>query len=688
MSEKEDEIVQKVELILKYSTKIKQDIALQQFLNFNFTNEFKEKTLTLPTKKRERESYKFIDQYVKLIYSLFQIKEEERIKLYRSPIQLSKDYNNISQNITKLNKLIDGNKEYINEILKDKENPMNIIMSYLYNLIINQQETLFSKLDEFHFHFIFFVRSTNSLKFLIYSILKNKFSDVLDKFYYKDFCPNFKNETCQNLIILFFENIKNGKRELLFIFALLIFKFEVIFKYRAEQNIKKFILQSAAKKTYEIVESKTLENRLICEYTYNEYLLNLDIIIIRLERKKRELANSSNNKKYESQPHNIQIINLNNSNEDSNNTHSPKNIDENSTSLISTNKHKKLEEIIPDDKRVELEKKIIPKIDNKKINTDEINENNLMPPSNQKDENKATKDNNPNINEISEQIKSELKMEDKEKEVENKNMNDINIINSKKEEEKLPEINNNSNIVNFKEKENGPDIMNLSEKEINELNFQSMYFLFKSKMSDLEKEKEKNEKKLKEHEKIIFDMKKENEEKFSVLKSEINSLKSIIGTIQIRDFSKNFLKIFKSGLNQDEKEKIKKDKSKKGEVTLESLKRIYSNYVNGENFKTVSEIVVKSGEALNKGNDYAHSLDIKDYEEEITQFKEKFNINFTDTEILEKILFLIKIGISDNTFSKCFDFIVKFCDKEMKLGFLRAEDNIKTFIEGTKEKNP
>ena len=72
MSEKEDEIVQKVELILKYSTKIKQDIALQQFLHFNFTNEFKEKTLTLPTKKRERESYKFIDQYVKLIYSLFQ----------------------------------------------------------------------------------------------------------------------------------------------------------------------------------------------------------------------------------------------------------------------------------------------------------------------------------------------------------------------------------------------------------------------------------------------------------------------------------------------------------------------------------------------------------------------------------------------------------------------------------------
>ena len=113
MSHKEDEIVQKVEYILNYSTEIKQDIALQQFLNFNFTNEFKNKILTLPVKKSEKESFKFIEQYVSLVYSLFKLKKEERITLYSSPIPLTKDYNNISQNINQLNKIIEDKKEYI-----------------------------------------------------------------------------------------------------------------------------------------------------------------------------------------------------------------------------------------------------------------------------------------------------------------------------------------------------------------------------------------------------------------------------------------------------------------------------------------------------------------------------------------------------------------------------------------------
>ena len=220
MSHKEDEIVQKVEYILNYSTEIKQDIALQQFLNYNFTNEFKNKALTLPVKKNEKESFKFIEQYVSLVYSLFKLKKEERITLYSSPIPLTKDYNNISQNINQLNKIIDDKKEYIYEILKDKQNPMNIIMIYLYNHINDQQKTLVNKLDEFHFYFIFYVTSTSSLKFLLYSIIKNQFSDVLEKFDYQDFCPNLNKEACQNLIILFFENIQNEKREFLFIFAL------------------------------------------------------------------------------------------------------------------------------------------------------------------------------------------------------------------------------------------------------------------------------------------------------------------------------------------------------------------------------------------------------------------------------------------------------------------------------------
>ena len=69
------------------------------------------------------------------------------------------------------------------------------------------------------------------------------------------------------------------------------------------------------------------------------------------------------------------------------------------------------------------------------------------------------------------------------------------------------------------------------------------------------------------------------------------------------------------------------------------------------------------------------------------QFKEKLNIKLDDVEILEKIIFLKKIGISDSNFNKCFEFLAKYCGKEMKLKFLGEESNIKTFIEGDKENN-
>ena len=712
MSHKDEkEIIQKVKDILNYSSEEKQDIALQQFIRFNFTSEFEDKTITLPVKKRDGESFKFVEQYVKLVYELFKLKNDERISLYRSPTSLTKSYNNISQSINHLNKLIDKKKEYLSKIVDDKKNLLNIIISYLYNLINSQQETLFNKLDKFHFYFIFYVPSTCSLKFLLYSIIKNKFNDVLYKFNYKDFCPDFNNEICQNLIILFFENIKNEKRELLFIFAFLIYEYKVIFKYRLNQIIPKYILQHAAKKTYGIVMSKTLENGLIYEYTYNEYLSNLDNTIFLLEESNKKRANSSSNKSSESPIHNSQINHLNDNNNDNNNTQPLQNINAISISPISKGENKKLEE--------EEEKKNVPKNGEKRMDNNEINTSNLLLQIPEKKENNSSKEENANGKKIYEEKKDELKIERKEKTLENKTVEYVKLFNNQNGEEKLSENNNNSNIITSKKEEKRKDILNLSEQEIDTLNSRSLFILFKSKISELEQENAKkfqeqekkfnekeqeNAKKFQEQEKKFNEQEQENAKKFqdqekkfnekneankkqfSELKSEIDNLKSIIGTIQIRGFAKNFLKIFKSDLSKEENEKIKKDKSKKGEVILESLKRIYSNYTNEENFKIVSEIVEKSGKTLNKGNEFAHSLDIKDYEEEVNAFKEKLNITFFDAEVLEKILFLIKIGISNSTFSKCFQFVSKYCGKEMKLAFLRSDDNIQTFIKRTKKK--
>jgi len=592
----DDEILIKVKEILDIAVDTAQDKALQEFIRFIFTDEFKTDSITLPVKKGENYSYKFLEKYIELVYSLFQLKNEERNKLYNI-LSLSKDYSEISHQIDQLNKLMEKKGDILSKIKEDKINQLNEIKSYLFNLISNQPTTLFSKLDKFHFYFILYFPSMSTMKFLLYSIIKNKFMDVLGIFDYQECCPNFDDETCLNLIILFFDNIKTERRELLFIFALLILQYELIFKYRINKKIPKFILQHAAEKTYPFVVFKTLKNSLIFEYTYNEYLSNLDVTIYLSEEKKRKIANSYIDNKYESQINKNQIIILNNNK----NPHYSKNSKENEAFGIPDNKEQKAEEMenSEDDNFGEEKKNEIKSKENKT----KFNKINI--PFSSSDENE-----------------SNIQKEEK------------NIVNQISQEEE--------------KEENRKDINNLSKEEINNLSIEELYSILLQKLSELEKKNEgrfselekkflEREKKENEFSKKFLELEKkgrENEKKFSELKSEIESLKGMVSSIQMMTFSKNFLNIFKNDLSQEEKEIIEKDKSKEGEIILKSLKRIYPSYIDTENFKTVSEIVEKSGEALNKGNDF------------------------------EKNLFMKNMGISDDDFGKCLNFISKYCGKE------------------------
>ena len=126
---------------------------------------------------------------------------------------------------------------------------------------------------------------------LLYSILFKKFPDILNKFSYSDFCPDIKNEICQNLIILFFDNIKNEKRELLFIFTLLIFQFQRIFNHKEYTNIAKYILQYSAKKIYEYLKPNGVKYPLLFEYTYNILLYENQKRFSEQEEKISKLSN-------------------------------------------------------------------------------------------------------------------------------------------------------------------------------------------------------------------------------------------------------------------------------------------------------------------------------------------------------------------------------------------------------------
>jgi hypothetical protein len=450
-------------------------------------------------------------------------------------------------------------------------------------------------------------------------------------------------------------------------------------------------LQHAAGKTYQIVESKTFKNGLIFEYTYTEYLSNLDKVIFLLEERKK--SNSSINNKYESQINKNQINNLNNND----NPQSQKNQKENSASSIPESELKKAEKKNSEHNKFEEEKKNELKGEENTINSTEVNKINI--PFSSIDKNDKNENNIPNgegagANKIYKEAKDvakegineggkvKMKIEEKDNKLETNNLNDKKELDSGIKGENLPEI-NNSNVIASKKEEN--NITNQPKEEINNLNNQELYSLIQQQLSTQENE---NKRRFSELEKKVSEQKDEilkHKDEISKLQSEIECLKGTISTIQIRKLAKNFLNIFKSNLSQEEIEIIKQDNTKRAEETIKSLRRKYPLSTETENFKIVCEIVNKSGETLNKGNCFAHSLNLKDYEVEIMEYKEKHNIKLANDETLEKIFFLKKIKVSDDSFDKCFQFVLKYCGKEMTLGFLRKEDNISTFIEGKKK---
>ena len=462
-----DEIISKVKEILAISAETDQDKALQQFVRFIFTDEFKKDTITEHVKNREKDSYKFLEQYIKLVHSLFKLKKDERNKLYNDA-SLYKGYNEISQHKEQLDKLVAKKDDDLSKIKEDKMNQLNVIKSYLYNLISHQPKTLFSKLDEFHFYFILYIPSSSTLQFLLYSIIKNKFRDVFIKFDYQDFCPNFDDETCLNLIILFFDNIKNEKRELLFILALLILQYEVIFKYRINKKYPKFILQYAAEKTLQIVESKTLQNGLILEYTYIEYLSNLDKIIYLYDERQRKMKNFSINKN--------QIIILKNND----NPQSQKNPKENSTSTIPEGRKNSEDDKFEEEKKNELKR------EENKINNSEVNKIN-KPFSEAVDNQIYQEVKEVAKEEINEEGKVKKNIDEKDKILEGNNISEKKEPNSEIKGENLPEI-NNSNVIASKKEEN--NITNHPKVEITNLSNQELYSLFQQQLTE---QKKKNE---------------------------------------------------------------------------------------------------------------------------------------------------------------------------------------------------
>ena len=93
-------------------------------------------------------------------------------------------------------------------------------------------------------------------------------------------------------------------------------------------------------------------------------------------------------------------------------------------------------------------------------------------------------------------------------------------------------------------------------------------------------------------------------------------------------------------------------------------------YTNEPRYKSFIEIVNKSEITINKGNDYAHKFEIDKYEDKAKEFILNNNLNIAN---MNKICFLLEIGVSKDLFIDGYNFLDKFFNDDISRAILRSE---------------
>lgn len=213
-------------------------------------------------------------------------------------------------------------------------------------------------------------------------------------------------------------------------------------------------------------------------------------------------------------------------------------------------------------------------------------------------------------------------------------------------------LNNNKNKMDSKMYEELKNIFDLLIKKIDAL---------ENKNSKLEDKNSKLEENIKEQGKKIIN-----------LEGAVNEIKNVLGQIQTRDLSKNFIGWFNRYLTKDDidliqnykNKKYKKIYSKQYEIISKRLKENFHLFKETEKFKIVDNLLEKVCDSLDDGNTYAHSLIIDNYLKNIDEYlKEKNIFSISCPQIF---CFLLGIGLNNN-FDETYSFLSTFFDKNLDL---------------------
>ena len=155
-----------------------------------------------------------------------------------------------------------------------------------------------------------------------------------------------------------------------------------------------------------------------------------------------------------------------------------------------------------------------------------------------------------------------------------------------------------------------------------------------------------------------------NELKESVefLTDECQDMKEMLGNIQFRDLSKNFLRCFYSFLSDEDWKKIRKNKKRRGEIISGIIEKMYPK-AEKQKMIIVKELIKNSSNLIHEGNYLAHSLALEQYEKEINAYKKKKNLKNLTSPVA--FCFLVNLGISDDVFDNAYSFLTKFFDSDL-----------------------
>ena len=673
------EIIKKVNKILSIpETDLNStDKKFIDFLRYIFWIDFRESNFTLPKRKKEKYSYQYLQYYIEILFKIFQKNKNEREILYKEKRPFKDEFSSLFQS---LKSLIDDKKI----ISLNAKNSKDKIIYFMYKYFHKLSNTFSIYITLYFFGIYFFLPRINTPNLLLYYLLKENFPQILEGLNYQEFCSDFDSNNCLDFIQLFFYNFRDKKYDIAKIYAYLIFKYKEIFiHYNKEIEIDFTLIQKVVSQIVEKVKSNNINDKELGKFiksNFFNYLENntkIEIsdnsqdksISLKEKEKNNEINNSQGNKITKitcinNIDDNNKIINNKNEIKESSNDQT---VGENTINIKRENirkekknsPHLKSNMSIPDEKS---EKGFIngsteiksSTNENEDISQNKFNPNEIIEEEEEKDfiNNSIQISNNDNnlalkkIKELEKNIALIKNEKDEKIKLLEKN---IALINNEKAEE-IKELKKNIASINNEKSEEIKELKSIvktmksnGEQLIKENNSRKISIEKVRKENNILKNKiniirEENgelkstiktmqiENKKKDNELITHKNKiNKNIADITKLKASVKEIKTALGSIQVRDYAKNFLNQFTIILTEDDRINIEKDKSKKWEIILNRAVKIFLVYKCCSNYNSI----------------------IKIFQDDINNIAKKNNILIPNSES-NKLFFLLQLGISNN----------------------------------------